>query len=254
MIYARRFHWQGANPLEVTALLDEFVAHPEFLPYPMGPDVARASFAAMLVDANNVAWTTYTDRDLTGCVILTRIVPRVNALLYFFFLDKDLAAKRKLLHNLLGYCFGELGLNRLSLEVPDKVLCVKVKGGGKAPVALGTRLERFARRSLGFRLEGEIRKRNPELPISISDEWVARQGSRIEQAYFDGERWYDIMRLRLLASEWVGTVETGVPAWESFQHCYQSQDQSSAASSEVEGRKTPSPSSPKTSSPSDSRT
>jgi hypothetical protein len=31
MIYAKPFIWTESNPYEVTAVLDEFVAHPEFL-------------------------------------------------------------------------------------------------------------------------------------------------------------------------------------------------------------------------------
>jgi hypothetical protein len=71
----------------------------------------------------------------------------------------------------------------------------------------GIRLERFARKVLNFRLEGESRPRNPEMPRALADTWVARQGSRREQGYFTGTEWKDIVLLRLLACEWVG--ETG---------------------------------------------
>ena len=120
-------------------------------------------------------------------MILTRLVPQVDALIHFLFLDKNLANKRKLLGKILTYCFTDLGFHRLSMEVPE-----------------GIRLERFARKALGFRLEGEIRDRNPELPKCLTNDWVARQGSRIEQGYYDGQVWSDILRLRLLASERVG--------------------------------------------------
>ena len=250
--YAKRFDWTQANPLEITALLDEFAAHPEFLTYPTAPDVARASFAGMLVDPANVIWATYSSREFTGIVFLTKVVPRVNALLHFFFLDKDLAGKRKLLQNIIGHCFTDLGFHRLTMEVPDKVLCVNLKGRGAAPVAVGTKLERFARRTLGFRFEGEPRDRNPELPESLSNDWVARQGSRIEQSYFDGEKWFDVIRLRLLASEWVGTGEGGAECL-GKSYC-PSPDKSSAPLSEAEAPVTAKPPSPRTSSPSDSPT
>jgi RimJ/RimL family protein N-acetyltransferase len=143
--------------------------------------------AALVTDVNNVVWVTYTDQALTGMVVLTRIQPRVDALLHFMFLDKDLVSKRTLLKNLIAHCFRDLGFNRLSMEVPE-----------------GVRLERFARKVLGFRLEGESRPRNPELPKALTDNWVARQGSRREGAYFDGTDWKDVLLLRLLAREWVG--------------------------------------------------
>jgi hypothetical protein len=187
MIYAKPFIWTESNPYEVTAVLDEFVAHPEFLNYPAPPEQARQIGASLLTDPNNLIWTCYNGKDLTGLVILTRIVPRVDALVHFMFVDKELASKRKLLRNLIGFWFKDLGFNRLSMEVPE-----------------GVRLERFARKVLYFKLEGEIRPRNPELPASLSDNWVARQGSRRESSYFDGAVWKDIVLLRLLASEWVG--------------------------------------------------
>lgn len=190
-IWARRYHWQEVHPFENTMLLDAFVEHPEFLSYPAEPAFARAVGASLLESPANIIYTTYTDKVLTGVVILTRIVPRVDALLHFMFLDKDLVSKRKLLNNIIGVAFTDFGFNRLSMEVPE-----------------GVRLERFARKVLNFRLEGENRPRNPEMPKSLTDNWVSRQGSRREGSYFDGTAWKDIVLLRLLASEWVG--EQGV--------------------------------------------
>lgn len=187
MIYARRYHWTQVHPFDNTRLLDEFVARPEFLTYPHEPDEARAIGASLLSDPNNIVWASYTDQELTGVIMLTRIIPRVDALLHFLFLDKNLSAKRKLLQNLIGVCFTDFGFNRLSMEVPE-----------------GIRMERFARKVLRFRLEGELRPRNPELPASLTDNWVAKQGSRRESSYFDGQAWSDVVLLRLLASEWVG--------------------------------------------------
>jgi RimJ/RimL family protein N-acetyltransferase len=189
-IVARRYHWADANPYESTALLDAFIQKPEFLTYPHAPEEARIIGARLLADPGHVIWTTYDHHRLTGVILLTRVMPRVDALLHFFFIDNDLASKRKLMHNLITHCFVDLGFNRLSMEVPE-----------------GVRLERFARKVLGFRLEGETRDRNPELPKCLSDNWVARQGSRREASYFDGTAWRDIVLLRLLASEWVGERE-----------------------------------------------
>lgn len=199
MIYARPFDWQAANPIEVVALLDGFVAFPEFLAYPHSPEQARVLGAALLTDPKHLVFEARAGTDITGILMLTRVVPRVDALFHFMFIDRDLASKRKLLKNFLGYCFTDLGFHRLSMEVPD--VKIDLEAGGRDR---GTRLERFARRTLGFRLEGEIRDRNPELPKCVTNDFIARQGSRSEQTYFDGQKWSDIVRLRLLASEWVG--------------------------------------------------
>lgn len=194
LIYARRYTWTDVHPNDNTALLDEFVAHPEFLSHPLPPDQARAVGAHLLTDPNNIVWATYSKDTLTGVVLLTRVVPKVDALLHFLFLDRDLSSKRKLLTNLLRHCLTDLGFHRLSMEVPE-----------------GIRLERFARRTLGFRLEGEIRDRNPELPKCLDNVWVAKQGSRREQSYFNGRSWSDILLLRLLSGELCGDKEAECP-------------------------------------------
>jgi RimJ/RimL family protein N-acetyltransferase len=238
-IFARRYDWQETSPLDSSALLDAFTAHPEFLAYPYPPEAARVIGASLLTDPNNVIWVTYSGGTLTGCVILTRVVANVDALLHFLFLDKDLSSKRTLLKNLIRHCFEDLGFHRLSMEVPE-----------------GIRLERFARKTLGFRLEGEIRDRNPELPKCLDNVWVAKQGSRREQSYFDGRRWSDVLLLRLLVGEVGGDEREG-------SQCRSDQPQQSlapspepppAASSVAEVPVTPNPSSPKTSKDSAART
>ena len=233
-VYARRYDWRTIDPVDNTELLDAFVAHPEFLTYPQEPLVARAIAAALVTDERNLAWATYSDQTLTGIIILTKIVPKVDALLHFLFLDQDLAGKRKLLKNVITHAFRDLGLNRLSMEVPE-----------------GVRLERFARKVLSFKLEGETRPRNPELPKGLSDNWVARQGSRREAAYFDGQEWKDVLLLRLLAREWIEQEGTECRFPEPSPQHSPSPDRSSADSSAEADPATPSPPSPETSSPSD---
>jgi hypothetical protein len=191
-IYARPYDPFEGNPVKNTMILDAFVAHPEFLTHPYSPEEIRAIGAGILTDPGNLIFETWKDQEFVGVIILTRVVPRVDALLHFLFTDKDLVGKRKLLQNFIGFCFTDLGFNRLSMEVPE-----------------GVRIERFARKVLRFRYEGESRPRNPELPKSLDDVWVARQGSRIESGYYDGTTWSDILRLRLLACEWVGTTGEG---------------------------------------------
>lgn len=193
MIYARRYHWSQVDPLENTALLDGLVAEPNFLPYPQPPEIAREMWAHVLANPYNIIWTSYCDKSLTGLILLQRVIPRVDALFDFLFLDKNLVSKRKLLQNLIGVCFTEFGFHRLSMEMPE-----------------GVRLERFARKVLGFTYEGETSVKSSELPsegargwASKNPQWIARQGSRMEQAHFDGTEWKDIVKLRLLASEYV---------------------------------------------------
>jgi hypothetical protein len=166
-------------------LLDAYAAHPAHLSYPVSPDQARQIFGTVLMDPQNIVYEVWKDEQSVGVILLTRVVPRVDALLYWVFTDRDLVGKRKLLRNFISFCFGDLGFHRLSMELPE-----------------GSRSERFSRRVLSFLLEGESRPRNPEVPKCLTDDWVARQGSRRQDAAWDGERWVDIVLLRLLASEW----------------------------------------------------
>lgn len=191
-IYARRYHWLEVDPMDNMALLDAFVAQPDFITYPHPPEIARRMGAHILTDPANIIWATYCDKSLTGLILLQRVVPYVDALVHFLFLDKNLASKRKLLQNVIGTCFTEFGFNRLSMEMPE-----------------GVRLERFARKVLGFKFEGEDRAKDTDLPsegardwASKNYQWIARQGSRMESAHFDGTEWRDIIKLRLLANEW----------------------------------------------------
>lgn len=184
-LYARRYAWRGANPALNTELLEKL--H-ETCPRESLED-SYLFYSSILGDSRNVIWTTHDGPTLTGGIMLTKVVPNVEANLLFLFFDRNLVGKRTLLRNIIGLCFTEFGLNRVGMEVPE-----------------GVKLERFARR-LGFGYEGEGRPRNPELPASLADSWVAKQGSRIEQAHWTGSEWKDLIRLRVLASEWVGTGE-----------------------------------------------
>jgi hypothetical protein len=192
MLIAQPYVWDDGHPLKNTILLDTFVAHPDFLTFPHSPEEARAIGANLLTNPGHIVFEVWKDGGIAGIMILTRIVPRVDALLHFLFTDRDLVGKRKLLQNFVGFCFTDLGFNRLSMEVPE-----------------GSKVERFARRVLNFGYEGESRPRNAELPKSLDQVWVARQGSRSEKSYFNGNVWSDVLRLRLLASEWVGSGEGG---------------------------------------------
>lgn len=184
-LIAKPYRWDEGDPTRHTRLLDYFVEHPQWTTTPLSPEVARVHGAQLVTDPANVVYECWKDQTSIGILILSRVAPRVDAVLHFMFLDGDLVGKRRLLINFLGTCFHELGFRRLSLWTPDH-----------------SKLEKFARRVLGFRYEGEGRPRNPELSAALDMTWVAKQGSRREQSLFDGAEWRDMVVMRLLASEW----------------------------------------------------
>ena len=184
-IYARPYQWDDGHPLKNTLILDGLVAQPRLLPFPIDPVAARVVWADILTSPGHIVFEVWRDAEVVGIIWLSRIIPRIDATLNFHFFDRDFVGKRKVLRNFLTYCFTDLGLHRLGMEVPE-----------------GSKVERFARKVLSFMLEGESRPRNPELPKSLDSRYVARQGSRREQARWDGVAWSDVLLLRLLASEW----------------------------------------------------
>jgi hypothetical protein len=197
LYYAKPYQWWTGDLSRNERLVEAFADHPEFLTYPADRATAKRVAILMFTNPEHVCFEVWKGPEFSGAIVLTRIVPKVDALLHFGFIDKDLVGKRKLLHNFITFCFTDLGFNRLSMECPE-----------------GSKIERFARRVLRFKYEGESRPRNPELPKALDNTFVARQGSRIERSYFDGTTWSDILRLRILACEWVGTGEGG----QSCQH------------------------------------
>lgn len=176
-VYARPYDIYDGHPTKNMAVLDAFAAKPEFLAYPVEPDAARQLMAIVLMNPDNVCYEVWKGRDFVGVVFLTRIIPHVDALLHFLFLD-NLVGKRTLLKNFVRCCFEEWGLNRLSIEVPD-----------------GSKVERFARSVLGFRYEGEGQ-------LNVAS---ARLASRAQGAAYDGQGYRDVIRLRLLADEWAAS-------------------------------------------------
>lgn len=184
-IVARPYDFQQGDPDRLVPVIDTFVENPAFATYPWPADVRRASAIQTLTNPQNLVFEAWKDGVFCGILLLERIIPYVDAQFHFLFTDHVLVDKRTLLHNFLGTCFREMGFHRLSAEVPD-----------------GSKMEKFYRRTLGFRYEGEERPRHRLLSKEMPDNWPARQGSRKSQAHFDGETWRDIVCLRLLASEW----------------------------------------------------
>jgi len=184
-IIAKPFDWTEGDPARIEAILDRFVATPSFVAYPCPEETRRDLGAQLLTAPDHLVYEAWQDGQSVGVLLLDRIVPKVDARFHFLFLDRNLVGKRRLLTNFLGFCFLDLGFQRISMEVPE-----------------GHGIEKFIRRTLGFRYEGEARKRHRDLHDNLSQRWIAAQGSRREAAHFDGIAWHDIMLLRLLASEW----------------------------------------------------
>ena len=170
---------------KVSALLDYVVQHPEFAGIPTDADGQRRMAAAALANPNVAKWEVWDDDRFCGLLLLHDVVPLHTATFDLCLVDGNLVGKRTLLQNFLRMCFTDLGFQRIGMQIPE-----------------GFRLERFARSVLGFRYEGERRARSPELPAALNMTWVAKQGARRERAHWGGQRWRDLMLLRLLADEY----------------------------------------------------
>ena len=171
---------------------------------PLDEGELRVVAAAALTAIGNQPFECWRDGELVGILLLSRIVPKIDALFHFIFFDSNMVGKRLLLRQFLqDHCFGTMELNRVSLEVPEHQ----------------HRYREFCRRVLGFRYEGEaLPLSHPDLAVDIASlgvdhtgkhrplapaEWTAKQGSRRERAYLHKDKWLDIQLLRLLPEDLV---------------------------------------------------
>ena len=189
----------GAN----TRILDEMVEHPLWFPHETTPKERRAWAAGLLVNADSPKWSVWRGGEILGILLLTRVTAGSDAVVHFLFFDRNLVGKRSLLHRFFGYCFAVLGFQRLSVEVPEDA----------------DRLIKFYR-NFGFRYEGEHRATGltpiafleagaPGLPpVNNAAQWVARMGSRVEKAFWRDGALIDLLRLRLLKTEWETDAST----------------------------------------------
>lgn len=196
------YHPLTGNPLKNTVILDAAVEFPHWFSGPSTAEERRQTAAWVLSETAithpaTYIWEVWRGAEFVGILMLGRVSPRVDALFHFVFFDRQLAGKRVLLKNFLGFAFDAFELQRISLEVPE----------------FFETLVRFARRKLGFRFEGEDRTVGHDAVISLGvgtvtgklDKphlWVARQGSRRERAHYHNGEWRDILCLRLLRSEY----------------------------------------------------
>jgi len=192
--------FQPLNVNERTAesLLNGMLSVPAIFPAPGNLDERRILIASILSDPLNRVWLVWQNGGLIGCLLLTHIVPKIDAQCHFVFFDRTLFGRKALLWNLMGKVFHEYDLQRLTVEVPEYL----------------TPLYKFVRKKLNFRLEGEptasahplTEKVKTAVKPYVKDgtEWVARLGSRRERACLNPETqtWVDMLRLRLLRSEY----------------------------------------------------
>ena len=163
-------------------------AHPERFTLPLTRDDIRLTVASYLTNPQHLVWEVWNDGTFCGIFMLSRIVPQSDALWHFVFFDGDLMGKRSLLRNFLqDICFGQLGLQRVSVEVPENVQT----------------LIKFVRRYLGFTYEGEtaLAKSEAARRVSGGATWITRQGSRRERAHLLDSTWHDVLLLRVLKED-----------------------------------------------------
>ena len=180
------YRWWIGDPSRNQRILDEFVAHPEWCTMPLESDELRVVAAAALTAHDSMAWECWREGELVGILLLTRVVPKVDALFHFLFFDHNLVGKRQLLWQFFWRCFKDLQLHRISMEASEHQI----------------KYIRFCR-TLGFKYEGE------DKPGVIGDSAklgrdpmeTARHGSRREQAYRHQDKWLDIQLLRLLPKD-----------------------------------------------------
>lgn len=188
--------FQPLNVSDRTAklLLDGMLSVPAIFPVPGTLEERQILIASVLSDPLNRAWLVWNGVTMTGTLLLTHIVPKIDAQAHFVFFDRTLFGRKALIWNLIGKVFQEFDLQRLTVEVPEYL----------------TPLYKFVRKKLNFRLEGEpVAEMHPLVTDKLAPYvpnapvWVARVGSRRERACWnpETETWSDVLRLRLLRQE-----------------------------------------------------
>lgn len=188
-----------------SVILSRMCEHPFWFSTPMEQAQIRESAAWLLTHPEHIKHEIWMGGRLVGMILLSRVTPGVDCLLHFTLFGISLLAARSLLWNFLGtYCFGELGLQRVSFEVPEHV----------------TTLAKFMRSRLCFRFEGELSLDRVPFAGHIVEHLkapakagrfhmadpeisLAKLGSRRESAHWDGTQWRDLLLLRLLKTEHV---------------------------------------------------
>lgn len=189
------FDWQRGGQEKWEILAQMAADRPHWFSGPTTDPERRQIVAYLLTHPEHLVWEVWRGGAFVGILMLQRIAPKADALLHFVFVDRSLSGKAKLIQRFCGYCFEDLGLQRLSLEVPEYLQT----------------LASFARRKLDFRFEGEGLEPHPVERIMLTPtrvkvvnphQWLAERGARREQAHWCDGKWYDVLCLRLLAREY----------------------------------------------------
>jgi len=187
---------ERGGPEKVQRILDAAANHPQWFNGPSTPEERQHLAFWLLNHPEHLTWEVWRGGELVGILLLWKITPKTDALLHFVFFDHNLAGKVGLLQRFLGYCFRDLGFQRITMEIPEDI----------------EKLVSFARRKLAFRYEGESAVKSHPLIADLEratgksgnpHTWVAAQGSRRERAHWRDGVWLDLICLRLTAPEYL---------------------------------------------------
>jgi hypothetical protein len=185
-----------------TKLLEGILNVPAIFSSPGTRDERRVQIASMLTNPKNKVWTVWEGANMVGVTVLVGIAYGIDAEAHFVFFDRKIFGRKALIYKLLGVIFQELKLQRVSVEIPEHL----------------TPLIRFVRSKLHFKYEGEDLASEHPMTKKLSEyvnntaKWVASIGARRERAYWreDTGEWVDLIRLRLLRSEYDQQCQTAI--------------------------------------------
>lgn len=177
------------------ALLNGLVSLPGIFPLPYTDDLKRIALASLLTDPDNVVWEVWQGGELIGVMLIDHLIPNLEGRAHFGFFDRQLWGKRDLVIKMMAWAFEALNLQRIDVEIPETI----------------DTLIRFCRVKLGFRYPGEreasghpiVPKIEEKLRINGAAQWVAKFGSRKEKAHWNGDKFVDVVCLRVLREEFV---------------------------------------------------
>lgn len=191
------YRWDRGDPAKNEKILAHCATLANLFPLPTSEDERKVIVARTITSPENFVWEVWKKRapeplSLVGVLLLTRVVANLDALAHFAFFDRQLVGKRPLVQTMLDWCFEQLELRRISVEIPEH---------------LGP-LIRFARK-LGFRYEGEQECASHPVTdklasmggVNGASEWIAKWGSRKTGMHFDGHDWRAVLCLRLLRED-----------------------------------------------------
>jgi len=193
-----------SNPPKTGYILDRMVEHENW--WSEFQKGRREAAAGLVTDPANVIFEVWHEADIVGLVLLTHIVPQVDARLHFIFFDgklNNLLGKTRLLRAVMAWAFDRIPLYRMSAETPEYEHA----------------LIDYARRKLGFRFEAEnrsiwIRTTVPGRRKKTSVErqptlYQAACGSRKYRVVRYKGEWHDLILLSVTREEFGAFLTQG---------------------------------------------